>query len=312
MACAVRISVVVNNYNYGRFVGAAVQSALDQVPPPHEVVVVDDGSTDDSLAVLSELAQQHPSVRVVAKQNGGQLSAFNAGFAASTGDVVCFLDADDEYLPGYLARLGEVYAQQPAVDFVYCTLEFVRDGTLLHKSSDATESFDHGMSFFRTLVLGEWVGAPTSGLSARRRLLQKILPCPLEDAWRIRADDVLVIGAAMAPGRKLHLAETFVRYRVHGNNSWFGGDREDGRMFRERLERHGLAGYFARDVIASLAARQDWRRLVFAEFRTIPRPRLADARVYARVITRVPGSWSWVWKLKIFREWAAKSSAQKG
>jgi glycosyltransferase involved in cell wall biosynthesis len=304
-----RISVVVNNYNYGRFVGRAVQSALDQVPPPHEVVVVDDGSTDDSVAVLGEIVRRNPAVRLVAKQNGGQLSAFNAGFAASTGEVVCFLDADDEYLPGYLARLTQAYTSQPAIDFVYCTVEFVRDGALLHKSSEATQSFDHGISFFRTLALGEWVGSPTSALSARRRLLDKILPCPLEREWRIRADDVLVIGAAMAPGRKMHLAETFVRYHVHGGNSWFGAEHDPARLLRERLERHRLAGHFGRDVVASLAARRDWRRLVLAEFRTIPRPRFSDARVYARVITRVPGAWSWVWKLRVFKHWLFASSA---
>ena len=88
-----RISVVVNNYNYGRFVARAVLSALEQEPAPHEVVIVDDGSSDDSLAVIEQLARKHPTVRVVAKQNGGQLSAFNAGFAASSGDIVCFIDA---------------------------------------------------------------------------------------------------------------------------------------------------------------------------------------------------------------------------
>lgn len=304
-----RVSVVVNNYNYGRFVGRAVDSALQQSSPPHEIVVVDDGSSDGSLEAIEEIARRHPTVRVVAKQNGGQLSAFNAGFTASTGEVVCFLDADDEYLPGYLARLTEVYSEEPGIDFVYCTVEFVRDGVLLHKSSNAVESFDHGISFFRTLALGEWVGSPTSGISARRRLLHKILPCPLEREWRIRADDVLVIGAAMAPGRKMHLAETYVRYHVHGANSWFGAHSDPSRLLKERLERHGLAGFFGRDVVTSLAARRDWRRLVLAEFRTIPNPRLSDARVYARVIARVPGSWSWIWKLRIFKHWLLRSAA---
>ena len=123
-----RISVVVNNYNYGRFVARAVLSALEQEPAPHEVVIVDDGSSDDSLAVIEQLARKHPTVRVVAKQNGGQLSAFNAGFAASSGDIVCFLDADDEYLPGYLAKLREVYESNAHVDFLYCGIEFVQDG----------------------------------------------------------------------------------------------------------------------------------------------------------------------------------------
>lgn len=298
-----RISVLINNYNYRRFIERAVLSALKQSPPPHEIVVVDDGSTDDSLDVIEALARANPTVRVVAKPNGGQLSAFNAGFAASSGDLVCFLDADDEFLPGYLARLLQVYSSQPAIDFVYCTMELVRDGTFLRKSSDAIESFDHGISFFRTLATGDWVGSPTSGISARRRLLHNILPCKLEASWRIRADDVLVIGAAMAPGRKLHLAETFVRYHVHGANAWFERPADASQGFRESLERRALAGYFGRHVVSSLMARQDWRRLVLTEFRTIPRPRAEDVKAYTSVIVRVPGSLGWIWKLKIMLHW---------
>ena len=306
-----RISVIVNNYNYGRFVARAVLSALEQEPAPHEVVIVDDGSSDDSLAVIEQLARKHPTVRVVAKQNGGQLSAFNAGFAASSGDIVCFLDADDEYLPGYLAKLREVYEANAQVDFLYCGIEYVQDGKTLPPPAPRSGSLDHGISFFRTLVLGEWVGAPTSAISARRKLLHKILPCPLESQWRIRADDVLVIGAAMAPGRKMRLPSVHVRYHVHGNNSWFGGVTDRSRLLREKLERHGLAGFFGRDVIASLSARTDWRRLVLTEFRTIPSPTLADARVYARVIARVPGSFAWVWKLRVFSTWMASARASK-
>lgn len=300
-----RVSVIISNYNYGQFVADAVRSALGQQPPPHEIIVVDDGSTDHSIQVVRDLASEHESIRVVAKPNGGQLSAFNAGFEECEGDVVCFLDADDEFLPGYLARLVQVYSERPTVDFVYCTVVYVKEGIPLHKSSDATASLDHGITFFRTLILGDWVGSPTSGLSARRWVLQKILPCPLERGWRIRADDVLVIGAAMVSARKMHLAETFVRYRIHGCNSWFGAPEETGRVLRERLERHGLAGYFARDAARSLAVRHSWRSLVIAEFRTIPRPTLKDARLYCRIVGLVRGSYGLAWtsKLRIYRMW---------
>src|SRR5215217_1250210 len=90
------VSVVVNNYNYGRFLGEAIDSALAQTYPRTEVVVVDDGSTDDSCSVI---AGYDGRVVPVLKENGGQASAFNAGFAASRGDIVIFLDADDYLFP---------------------------------------------------------------------------------------------------------------------------------------------------------------------------------------------------------------------
>ena len=85
-------SVIVNNYNYGRFLPDAIDSALAQTYVPLEVIVVDDGSTDASRDIMSGYL---PRIRPVLKPNGGQASALNAGFAASRGDVVLFLDADD-------------------------------------------------------------------------------------------------------------------------------------------------------------------------------------------------------------------------
>src|SRR5256885_15520885 len=89
---SVRASIVIDNFNYARFLPAAIDSALAQTLPDTEVVVVDDGSTDDSLDVIACYADR---VRPVLKDNGGQTSAFNAGLLAAHGSVVCFLDADD-------------------------------------------------------------------------------------------------------------------------------------------------------------------------------------------------------------------------
>ena len=306
------ISVLINNYNYGRYLARAVASVQAQTRLADEIIVVDDGSTDDSLSIARALASADPRVVVVSKANGGQLSAFHAGLAAASGEIVCFLDADDEYLPGYLQRLEQVYDQKKEIDFVYCVLEFLLADGSTRLSSDATESFDHGISVFRTLVLGDWVGAPTSSLSARRRLLNKVLPCSLEPLWRMRADDVVVIGAAMSLGRKLFLAERHVRYHVHGDNHWFGVKLDRARLLREKLERRALVGHFGRDLILQLEGQADWLRWVLQEFRAIPAPGRKDARIYARVMWRARGRWRWLWALRVhwawFKHWARSRS----
>jgi glycosyltransferase involved in cell wall biosynthesis len=87
------VSIVVNNYNYARFLGDAIDSALNQSYPRVEVVVVDDGSTDHSHEVITAFGRR---ILPIFKENGGQASAYNAGFAKASGDIVCFLDADDE------------------------------------------------------------------------------------------------------------------------------------------------------------------------------------------------------------------------
>ncbi|MGC4083750.1 MAG: glycosyltransferase family A protein [Vicinamibacterales bacterium] len=94
------VSIVVLNYNYGRYLTEAVESALSQTYPAIEVVVVDDGSTDESAEVL---ARYEGRVTICRKRNGGMVSAMNRGFAESRGDVIVFLDADDFLLPDAVA-----------------------------------------------------------------------------------------------------------------------------------------------------------------------------------------------------------------
>src|SRR5687767_13468728 len=101
---APRASVIVNNYNYAAYLHDAIASALQQRDADVEVIVVDDGSTDDSRDVIASYGER---VVAVFKENGGQASAYNAGFAHATGDVVCFLDADDTLHPNAMVTAVE-------------------------------------------------------------------------------------------------------------------------------------------------------------------------------------------------------------
>jgi len=94
------VSIIIANYNYGRFLGEAIQSALDQTYPAVEVIVVDDGSTADRL----EVAARYP-VRVHSQDNMGVCSARNQGAALSQGEYLLFLDSDDRYEPRAVERL---------------------------------------------------------------------------------------------------------------------------------------------------------------------------------------------------------------
>jgi hypothetical protein len=96
-----RISVVIPAYKAIGTIDAAIDSVLAQTVPPHEIIVVDDGSPDDTAA---HVARRHPGVRLVRQANAGCGMARNAGAAVATGDWLAFLDADDAWLPGKLAR----------------------------------------------------------------------------------------------------------------------------------------------------------------------------------------------------------------
>lgn len=110
-----RFSVIIPNYNYARFVGQAIESALAQSPAPLEVIVVNNGSTDNSLEVLRGFGDR---IRLIDQQNKGQSGARNAGIAAAQGDLIAFLDADDVWLPGKLEKQLSLFERRE-VGLVY-------------------------------------------------------------------------------------------------------------------------------------------------------------------------------------------------
>src|SRR4051812_44681642 len=106
-----RISVVVPSYNQGQFLGEALQSIFRQGYPDLEVVVMDGGSTDDSVSVLRSFA---PRLKYWQSQkDGGQSAAINAGLRHCSGDLVAWLNSDDFYWGDALWTVGRAYAAHP-------------------------------------------------------------------------------------------------------------------------------------------------------------------------------------------------------
>jgi glycosyltransferase involved in cell wall biosynthesis len=193
-------SIIVTSYNKGEFVPLAVESALSQTYPNTEVIVVDDGSTDNSLAAL-EL--YHDRVTLISKVNGGQASAMNQGFSVSRGDIVLFLDCDDLLDPETMERV--VAAWGPHVAKVHFRLRTIRrDGSVVDGAF---------MPPYRPLVSGEidatfrrfgfYPAPPTTGNAFARRVLQAVMPLP-EATYRAWADTPIV-GIAPLFGQVLAL-----------------------------------------------------------------------------------------------------------
>jgi glycosyltransferase involved in cell wall biosynthesis len=114
-----KISVVIPCYNAAAYVGEAVRSVLMQTLPPHEVIVIDDGSTDASATVLSEFGS---SVTLVRQTNQGVAAAVNHGVSKARGEAVAFLDADDLWMADKLERQVAVLTPEPSLDAVFTHL----------------------------------------------------------------------------------------------------------------------------------------------------------------------------------------------
>src|SRR3979409_485406 len=102
-------SILINNYNYARFLDKAIDSALSQNYPTKEIIVVDDGSTDNSGEIISGYGDR---IIPLFKENGGQAPEFSAGVANCQGAILCFLDSDDFVHPDKLERVAAAFHQQ--------------------------------------------------------------------------------------------------------------------------------------------------------------------------------------------------------
>lgn len=209
------VSVIINNYNYGRFVGEAISSVLRQSYGRIELIVVDDGSSDESRTIIEGYGKE---IVTLFKPNEGQASAFNAGFDKSSGEIICFLDADDLFLPDKVERIVEGYADE-ATGWCFHPLQSV-DATARPISGPPDIRYETGRCDFRTHYLrGKPVfwAPPTSGLTFKRWLLKKLLPMPLH--IRITADNYLTFCTpAFAPG--FYISEHLSLQRIHGANAY--------------------------------------------------------------------------------------------
>jgi glycosyltransferase involved in cell wall biosynthesis len=209
------VTVLLDNYNYETYLAQAIDSALQQTYDRIEVVVVDDGSKDNSRAVIEGYGSRISSVF---KQNGGQGSAFNAGLPKITGDIVCLLDADDLFVPDKVEKIVETFQSMPEADWIFHALQDVNAvGEPIETCTDHAQFESQILSLQSTIRQGQELPyfPPTSALCFRRSLLTQILPIP--EALRISSDNFLCLSAAFL-GNGYLFGDALSHYRMHGKN----------------------------------------------------------------------------------------------
>ncbi|MGB8277957.1 MAG: glycosyltransferase family 2 protein [Methylovirgula sp.] len=290
------VSIIVVNYNYGRFLLEAVESALAQTYPNIELLVVDDASTDESGAVLDAIEAAHPNIKIIRrKENGGQSLATQQGFRASSGDYIVFLDADDVLFPNFVLTHIFVHlslrvpvglsssdmAQAAGARLILSTIHHFSDYVCSQKGRKAdlirpvdesarelwplsrpdVDIINH-VHFVPPNYMDRWVWAPTSGNCFRRDALSMFLENDALAGLRSCTDAYLIRGVSVLTGSVL-IDRALAVYRLHGAN-----------VFAQNPNLNGLLNY---DRWSPNDNDQNGRRMVVDHL-------IANASVFARKV----------------------------
>ncbi len=247
------VSVIIVNYNYGRFLKQAADSVFEQTYPNIEFIIVDNASTDESADVLLAISKQYTGTTILRRSdNGGQSLASKEGFEASSGEYVVFLDADDVLLPSCIAthvfvhlslRIPVGFSSADMIQSVdsrmvlgtiYRLSEYVRSGRgrkpgLLRRIDESApevwplHSAEAGLENQVHLVLPSdcdfqsWFWAPTSCNCFRRDALQLFFNTERLGELRSCTDAYLIRGVSLLMGSVV-IDRALAIYRLHGMN----------------------------------------------------------------------------------------------
>jgi glycosyltransferase involved in cell wall biosynthesis len=226
------VTALIDTYNHERYIEQTLVSVLEQglSPAELEIIVVDDGSTDKTPSIIQKFA---PRVRHLRKKNGGQASAFNAGFLESQGQIIAPLDGDDWWGKGKVAAVVDALEQHPEVGAVSHAYFEVHEKENETRRCGPTEPELLNLATRESARLARehWHFLIMGALTLRRKVLECAMPIP---ETLIFSADGPIATAAMAMD-VLVLPEPLSYYRFHASNLNVVDEQDSARM-RRKLE----------------------------------------------------------------------------
>ena len=253
-----RVSVVIPLYNHSRYIRQAIDSVLSQGSLLRELIVVDDGSTDDGAMAVQAMAAADPRIIFWSQANSGAHSAINAGIARARGEFVAFLNSDDAFLPGRLASLTGALDIDPGSDMVASSIAFIdQRGSAIDNPwhTSALDAFKSGGDIGLALMNANFL-MTTSNFLVRRGLFDTIgMFSPLRYSHDL--DFALRI---VASGHRIAFVDLkLLNYRFHPDNTI----KENHHLVR--IEWAIVAAFFLFSISRlPTASSRTWRRALAA------------------------------------------------
>lgn len=222
------ISVIIPNYNYCAYLAYAIESLLLQTVPFAEIIVVDDGSTDDS---LKEIRKYESTVKVIAKENGGQLSACLAALAIATGEYIYVLDADDWVYPDMHECILKALQQRPAK--IQFQLQAMGESTKGSSFPAFPKGYNSTMMREDNKTIGFYICPPTSGNVYCRKILDQIPLASIKGKETLDGIPTLLMPYM---GEVVSLSKPLAVYTVH-SGSMSGADIISSEVMQKEIDR---------------------------------------------------------------------------
>jgi len=263
-----RVSTIIAVYNMASYIAEAVRSVQTQSVGELEIIVVDDGSTDETSAILKGIAGEDERIRVISQPNAGAAAARNTGLASATGDFITFLDGDDLYAPRKLERQLAVLSGYPEMGLVYHDLSrfsddpaspappHLRQARFLDRIRDHFSLVESGLYLGRVdaykILTIDYLGIATSSVMFRRDLLK-----PGEQPFQVDlrvAEDLDLWHRLIRRTRIGFLDEVLSLYRQHPASMMASLDQE--RFMRDD---HLVRSRYLSELDHELSD-EEWRR----------------------------------------------------
>jgi glycosyltransferase involved in cell wall biosynthesis len=259
------VSVIIPAYNQGRYLGAAIESALAQTYRNFEILVIDDGSTDDTRAVADQFGDR---LRYIRQNNQGLAAARNTGIRSAAGQYIALLDSDDEWLPTYLATMVDLAYASPEAAVFYCRARCMdADGIELRQILGGP--IEPRQSIYQTLLRYDFL-IPSTVFMLRSAAIeaglfdQSLRSCEDWDLWLRLSPRHNFVGSL----------ECLVRYRVHSSSlsadlrnmheaaqtvirKHFGDDDEQPQLW-SMDKRRAYGGLYRYQALSAVLRKSDW------------------------------------------------------
>lgn len=211
------VSIIIPNYNYAKYIGEAIESALRQTYSQFEIIICDDGSKDNSCEVIEKYVQKDSRIKLIRKPNGGVASALNAAYREAKGEIISILDADDVWIESKLEKIIEIFKSDSQCGFAIHNVIQVDAQSELIKPHPLFKRLASGWMASDALQNGGFVDdiPPASALSLRRQVTECIFP--LNEEFTRNADS-LVFRCAPFITKIGSTTEVLSLFRIHGAN----------------------------------------------------------------------------------------------